>query len=438
MKQTSVWISSLVVALSLAACSSNTGEKGGGNASSESPATSNNAGGPKEVALKIGLPGAYDVTKKEIIDGFIAKHPHIKVEVNDSPWGDFVSKVATQIAGNTAPDLWFQENAVILGYGKRGVAEDLSSYIKRDLKEDDYISALYAARTPDGKVYGIPHGINPAALAFNKKVFGNANVPLPTDNWTFQDLIETAKKLSKKDEVYGLIGNAGITQGWFPFIKMAGGQALDETKTKSMFHDPKTIAGLKAMQDGVKGGYISTLEFNRAQGGDLPALANGKGAMYILQYSNQTTMNKSFPDADWDVVKMPKSVDGKRYVPMVTNSWLIYSKAKPEAKEAAWAFMKYYLSEEAQTVVANSGSSIPVNKKALKELEKNTSKPLNKKAFTDGIAEAGTTLDENASWNEWRGVAQPIIGDIYSGNVSAEAGAQEIDKKVQAVLDQNK
>lgn len=433
MKAKFIWITSLVLSLSLAACSSDPGRKDGGSVSPESPNQP-----PKEVALKIGLPGAYDVTKKEIIDGFIAKHPHIKVEINDSPWGDFVAKVATQIAGNTAPDLWFQENAVILGYGKRGVAEDLSSYIKRDLKEDDYISALFAARTPDGKVYGIPHGINPTALAYNKKVFANANVPLPTDNWTFQDLIETAKKLTKKEELYGLIGNAGITQGWFPFITMTGGRALDNTKTKSMFNDPKTIAGLQAMQDGVKAGYISGLEYNRAQGGDLPVLANGKGAMYVLQYSNQTTMNKSFPDADWDVVKIPKSVDGKRYVPMVTNSWLIYSKAKPEVKEAAWAFMKYYLSEEVQNMIAGSGSSIPVHKKALKEIEKQTSKPVNKKAFTDGIAEAGTTLDENASWNEWRGVAQPIIGDIFNGKITAEAGAGEIHKKVQTVLDQNK
>ncbi|MFB9753642.1 extracellular solute-binding protein [Paenibacillus hodogayensis] len=82
------------------------------------------------MTLKIGLPGAYDVTKKEIIDGFAAKFPNIKVEVQDAPWGDFVTKIATQIAGGMTPDVWLQENAVILGYGKRGVAEDLSSYIK--------------------------------------------------------------------------------------------------------------------------------------------------------------------------------------------------------------------------------------------------------------------------------------------------------------------
>lgn len=154
-----------LIALSTAGCSSS--GSGSQTEGSQSP------GAAKNVTLKIGLPGAYDVTKKEIIDGFIAKHPNIKVEVQDAPWGDFVAKIATQIAGGTTPDVWLQENAVILGYGKRGVAEDLAPYIKRDLKDADYITGLYAAKTPDGKVWGVPHGINPIALAYNKKnVYG--------------------------------------------------------------------------------------------------------------------------------------------------------------------------------------------------------------------------------------------------------------------------
>ncbi|GAA3407944.1 ABC transporter substrate-binding protein [Paenibacillus hodogayensis] len=427
-----------MLALSIAGCSSK--DSGG----TKEGTTGAGTGAPKNVTLKIGLPGAYDVTKKEIIDGFIAKHPNIKVEVQDAPWGDFVAKIATQIAGSTTPDVWLQENAVILGYGKRGVAEDLSAYIKRDLKDADYISGLYAAKTPDGKVWGVPHGINPIALAYNKKAFTDAGAALPNDNWTFNDLIETSKKLTKngadgKPSTFGFVGSSSITQGWFPWIKQAGGQALDSTLTKSMFNDPKTITGLKQLADGIKQGYFTNNDFLKANGGEVQAFATGKAGMYFLQYSNQVTMNKSFPDADWDVVKIPKAVDGKRYVPMVTNSWLISSKAKQDVKDAAWEFLKYYLGDEAQNLVAESGASLPVKKTALQVVEKSTTKPLNKKAFTDGISEGGVTLDENASWNEWRGVAQPIINDIVvTGNISAEEGVKQIHEKVQAVLDNNK
>lgn len=439
MNKKSFVVLSSVLALSIAGCSSS---------KTENPANGSTPGGgagpAKTVSLKIGLPGAYDVTKKEIIDGFIAKNPNIKVEVQDAPWGDFVAKIATQIAGNTTPDVWLQENAVILGYGKRGVAQDLSTYIQRDLKEADYIPGLFAAKTPEGKVWGVPHGINPIALAYNKKAFTDSGVQLPTDNWTYNDLIEASKKLTKagsdgKPASFGFIGSSSITQGWFPWIKQAGGQALDSTLTKSMFNDPKTITGLKQLAEGIKQGYFTNNDYLKANGGEVQTFATGKAAMYFLQYSNQVTMNKSFPDADWDVVKIPKGVDGKRYVPMVTNSWLISSKAKQEVKDAAWEFLKYYLGEESQTILANSGASLPVKKTALQTAEKMTGKPANKKAFTDGIAEGGVTLDENASWNEWRGAAQPIINDIVLNfNISAEEGAKQIHEKVQTVLDNNK
>ncbi|MGN7384965.1 Putative ABC transporter substrate-binding protein yesO [Chlamydia abortus] len=436
----------LALLLVVSACSSSGGDSGNNNAS-ENPENGSVSGeGNKEqpkdkVKLKIGLPGSYEVTNKEIIDKFIETHPHIDVQIQEAPWGDFTSKIAAQIAGNTMPDVWFQENATILGYGKRGVAEDLAPYIERDLNEDDYIDGLFSAKTPEGQVWGVPHGINPIALAYNKDAFEKANVELPTDDWTYEDLIEAAKKLTVKDgndtSQYGFIGSFSITNGWFPWIKQAGGSALDSTMTKSMFDDPKTIQGLGQLKDGIDQGYFTHIDYVSANGGELEVFAGGKAAMYFMQYSLQVNMNDSFPDANWDVVKIPKAVDGKRYVPMVANSWLISSRASQEAKDAAWEFLEFYLGDESQKIVAESGSALPVKKSAYDVLEQSTTKPSNKKAFTEGIAEGGVTLDENASWSEWRIVVQQVVNEIVKGNVDVEEGAKEIHQKVQEVLDAN-
>ncbi|MPY15571.1 ABC transporter substrate-binding protein [Paenibacillus glucanolyticus] len=396
----------------------------------------------EKVTLKIGLPGSYEVTSKEIIDGFITSHPHINVEIQEAPWGDFTSKIATQIAGNTMPDVWFQENATILSYGQRGVAEDLSSYIEADLKADEYIDGLFSAKTPDGKVWGVPHGINPIALAYNQDVFEKAGVAVPTDDWTYNDLIEASKALTVKEgdrmSQFGFIGSFSITNGWFPWIKQAGGSALDDTLTKSRFDDPKTATGLQQLYDGLDQGYFADIDFLKANGGELEVFASGKAAMYFLQYSLQVNMNESFADTNWDVVKIPKGVDGKRYVPMVANTWLVSSRAKQESKDAAWEFLKYYLSDEVQDMIVKTGSTLPVKKSALDQLKDSTTKPLNKAAFTDGIDEGGVTLDENATWSEWRILVQQVVNEIMVGNVSVEDGAKDIHTKVQEVLDSSK
>ncbi|MDI4649681.1 ABC transporter substrate-binding protein [Cohnella hashimotonis] len=431
----------LAILVLLSACSSSKNEE-----ASSGPSGSNQPGSSsaeasqkpaKQVTLKLGLPGSYDVTSKEIVDGFIQTHPNIKVEIQEAPWGDFTSKISTQIAGNTAPDIWLQENAAILGYGKRGVAEDLSQYIERDLNAGDYIDALFAAKTPEGQVWGVPHGINPIALAYNEDVFKQAGVALPTDDWTYQDLIDNAKQLTVKDQRYGFVGSSSITTGWFPWIKQAGGSALDESLTKANFDDSATINGLSQLIAGIQDGYFTDADFVKANGGEMDTFATGKAALMFFQYSQQVAMSDKFPNANWNVVKIPKSVDGKRYVPMVTNSWLIYSKASQDAKDAAWEFLKYYLSEASQAIVAKSGSTLPVRKTALDLLQDVKTKPLNKAAFTDGIAEGGVTLDENASWSEWRLKVQQVVNEMVAGNVKVEEGAKQIQTEVQKVLDDN-
>ncbi len=450
-RKSSVLILLLALVLVFTACSSgNNNSNAGTNAPSNTPSNSTNGGdkeAPKEepqkqLSLTIGLPGSYEVTSKEIIDRFIETHPHITVEIQEAPWGDFTSKIATQIAGNTMPDVWFQENATILGYGKRGVAEDLAPYIERDLNEADYIEGLFSAKTPEGQVWGVPHGINPVGLAYNKTAFEAAGVDLPTDDWTFNDLIEASKKLTIKEgndtKQFGFIGSYSITNGWFPWIKQAGGSALDESKTKSMMNDPKTIEGLKQLRTGIEEGYFTNNDYVKANGGELEVFASGKAAMYFLQYSLQVNMNTNFPDADWDTVKIPKAVDGNRYVPMVANSWLISSRAKDDAKEAAWQFLKFYLGDESQGIVAESGSTLPVKISAYDVIENSSTKPLNKKAYTEGIAEGGTTLDENATWSEWRILIQQDVNEaIVHGNKTVEEAAADAHKKVQEVLDAN-
>src|SRR5690625_415011 len=173
------------------------------------------------VELTIGLPGGYDVTSKDIIDGFIEAHPEIDVTIEEAPWSEFTQQIVTRIAGYTAPDVWFKENAYAIGYGERGVAEDLTPYIEADIDTDEYADALFAAETPDGIIYGVPHGINPIALAYNKKIFEEAGVDPPTDDWTYDDMIEAAKELTQdtdgdgKTDIYGFGLGANITQGWF-------------------------------------------------------------------------------------------------------------------------------------------------------------------------------------------------------------------------------
>lgn len=445
----------LVMTIVMLSACGNSKDKDSGNTETQAPSTDGGADGEADdktseedlapVTLTLGLPGGYDVTSKEIIERFQTEYPHITLEIDEAPWGDFTKKVATQIAGGNAPDIWFQENAAVIGYGERGAAEDLTPYIERDLNLDEYGSNLFSAQVGDS-VYGVPHGGNPVALAYNKDIFDEAGLDYPTDDWTYEDMIETAKLLTKDDnndgevDTWGLLTAGGITDGWFPWINSAGGSALDSEKRNAVFNDEKSLKGITEWVNTIHTYEISPARsiFNEL-GGTAQMFGNGLGAMMFLQYSvGEGVLNTNFPDLNYDTVKIPMGFDGaERVVPDIANTWLIFSKAKDENKEAAWTFMKFYLSADIQKLVAESGSTIPTNKEALDYVSTLESKPSNKKAYTEGVDESGVTMDENKCWNEWRAAAQPIFNDIFDGKMDPMEGLTQIKEDVQKVLDEN-
>jgi len=99
-------------------------------------------------------------------------------------------------------------------------------------------------------VYAILPVVQPQMLYYNKTMFDNANVPYPTEEWTWQDLLDTAQLLTIKegDKVvqYGFQCDE-YSRVWMSKFWSDGGVAFDneDDPTKSTFNDE---IGAKAAQ----------------------------------------------------------------------------------------------------------------------------------------------------------------------------------------------
>ncbi len=51
-----------------------------------------------------------------------------------------------------------------------------------------------------GDMYGLPSDAQSQIIAYNKKMFDDAGVAYPTDDWTWDDLVEMGKKITNADE----------------------------------------------------------------------------------------------------------------------------------------------------------------------------------------------------------------------------------------------
>lgn len=397
-----------------------------------------------KVTLKLGAPGGDALTPHKIVEGFKKENPNITVELDETPWSDFKTKLKMQVAAGNAPDVFLTDSGYAATLGGMGAAVDLQDRIKKDINRDDFTSALDVMKSGEGNVWGVTHSLSSAAVLYNKNLFDEYGVEYPSEDWTFEDMLNKAKQLTKdtngdgETDIYGLATGENMTTGWLPFILATGGAPIDDTKTKSLFADPKTIEGLEKYRATVVDDKISPDRvWTTANGNTTTAFYSGKAGMLICLLGTTKVINDNAPqNFSYDAQMMPIGWNGKRSCIYVPNQWVVYSKAGKSEQDAAWEWIKYFLSEKSQNIVAESFTSIgiPARKSALESINGIETVPENKEAFYKGLDKYGVTLFECPSWEEWKPKAEQAFLDMQAGALTAKQAAKQVDGVVSELL----
>lgn len=174
-----------VVALSLTACGGNGAAGGSG-------------GEDEDIALRFVWWGSdirHEGTQK-VIDEFEAENPNITIEGEFGDWSGYWDKLATMVAGGTAPDIIQMDQRYIAEYAGRGALLDLSEQEELDLSNLDANSV--AAGETQGGLYGISSGVNSLVILANPALFEAAGVEMPDDTtWTWDDYASIAQEITE-------------------------------------------------------------------------------------------------------------------------------------------------------------------------------------------------------------------------------------------------
>lgn len=151
------------------------------------------------------------------IKAFEAAHPNIKVKRDESitwPWNE---KLAAAAAAGKMPDVFWVFNVspgVINGW-----LEDLTPYLEAD---PEYSSDLIYGNLTEtsnyfGKQYAMPQGLFAHFMVLNLDLFEKENVPVPSPNWTVDEMRDIAIKLTKfNDHQFGLQNPWGLREYLVP------------------------------------------------------------------------------------------------------------------------------------------------------------------------------------------------------------------------------
>lgn len=378
----------------------------------------------KKTELLLGLPGGNGTTAWDVVENFKAAYADkYEIETDEASWNDFTQKIKLQfVAKNDVVPVFFTDSMQATTFGAQGAVLDLKEWVDKELDADLYSNALYAITDADGHLWGVPHAINPIAVIYNKEIFDERGIAYPEEDWTFDEMLSLAKELTfdrdgdGKTDVYGIDYQTKITQGWLPFMSAVGVSPYKDNFRNSNLDDPKVKEAMEKYYQPIADGLLMSPSDMAAFGGFAQAFAQGKIAMGIVQASGIHAIPKYAPELDYALQIMPFGWNGERPCIYVPNTWQVYAGVEEDVKAGALDWLKHYLSEESQMIIAEKNpSGFPIMKKALESMGNYDNKPENVEAFYKGIDEYGMTLLENPASSSTRTIVDEMTNKIYYG-----------------------
>jgi multiple sugar transport system substrate-binding protein len=293
------------------------------------------------------------------IDQFNRTHKNIEVS---SDTGGVVAdrmlqKVTAGLQAGNYPDVAYIFGSDLANIAKSDKLLDLTDSDKIDI--DAFYPAGRDAATVDGRVRAVPALIDNLAIVYNKKIFKDAGVPFPSDDWTWDDFRDTAGQLT--DDEHGIVGTAWPGTGdedttWriWPLIWQLGGDVLSEDGDNVGF-------------DGESGeGALSYVRDLSADGSVYIDTSAGSERMNQLFQSNKMAMTPTGPwnlpdfvDAkvDYGVTLLPAFQDEHTTI-AGPDVWAVFDNGEKRAK-AAEEFVAWLTSADQNLACAKQSGSLP-------------------------------------------------------------------------------
>lgn len=285
-----------MLALSLAACGTGSNNEASPSSTDKSTSTTTTTTTPDKGSnekITITFQNIYpDSTDpkyqmlRKIVSQYEANHPNITIELDSLNTDQQKLKLKTQAASKEVPDITIVNPAAQMKpFVDADLFAPLNEMIEKNGLKDTFQKGILDYYTFDGNLYALPDGNNIGVVYYNKSLFEQAGVKVPT---TFEDMIGAVKQLKAKGITPMAIGEKDSWTGSFLFMNILlrtnGGpgflqQVLDGKKT---FEDPAFKEAVDAFESLVQAGAfqegVTSFDYNAGEN----LFKTGKAAMYYM------------------------------------------------------------------------------------------------------------------------------------------------------------
>lgn len=193
--------------------------------------------------------------------GFLERHPEVTINYIPVPldnWGDYTQKIVTLMVGGEQVDVIWNAIEAVPMMAEKGILRELDSFIASDPDIQEYIDdvnpQLLAGLRWKDQQYLLPFAWNTLLLYYNKTLFADAGLPEPAPNWTWDDFLAAAQKLTQDTDGDGTPNIWGFQTGYSMWSLGAwpisnGSFWMSPDFSEPWYNRPETIEAVQFVHD---------------------------------------------------------------------------------------------------------------------------------------------------------------------------------------------
>jgi multiple sugar transport system substrate-binding protein len=151
------------------------------------------------------------------LDVYQKQNAALQVDVETIGWGDYWTRLATQVAGGNAPDVIQMDYRYIYEYARRKALRPLDEFMPDPLNIADFGQNNIDTGKVDGQVFGVSMGVNSTAMFYDKTTLERLKITPPDHTTTWAQFAEIAIAVAKAGNKRGFFGSqdAGFVEPTF-------------------------------------------------------------------------------------------------------------------------------------------------------------------------------------------------------------------------------
>lgn len=362
------------------------------------------------IATSFGYGDENEYIRREYTELFEFANPNIKIEFiatnddrfmykapgPDEKMEDPMEKLKEVMQGDNPPDIVITNFEQLPDLIESNLLAPLDPLMTKDKFDTSGIVPLVLdgikGLSTDGKLYGLTPTFSSPALIYNKKMFADAGVDLPTDNMTWDQIFDLAQRLTQgegADRKYGFSFSSqsygDVFNSMSIYTNPLGLKMFDDKAEKLAVDNDQWEQAWTRLIDLQKQNILPGPPDQRNQNlredpNDYNPFAyddflSGRVAMTIINYYDLTRINnanknatniKGFTPIEWDIATVPSHADAPGVVANINMSGVLGINTKAGNVDDAWKLIKFINGEDWAKLRANSSGQMVSRKDYIK------------------------------------------------------------------------